>query len=329
MTQLTNPASKEGQRYFVACPFCKQKFSILVPYSRISGNGNIQMQNDVRDEREAEFREKVISKILSKNFDLPLLPHVAVKVIHLTREPNVAMQDLAKVILTDQAIATQILKIANSPVYSGAVEVKSISQALMRLGIAEVKNLMLAISLKTKIFRSGIFGQFAKELWEHSVAAAFAARTIACEVNIDKEESFLCGLMHDIGKMVLLSILEGTQKEFVEFKPTEETMANILTQYNTDVGELVSSKWNLPSSVQNSIKYHLKLDEMERWEGHAAVTGLADVFATIAANVTDQTSEISFETMPAVQKLRLPPEMCPMILEKFIQTFEKAKGVFI
>jgi HD-like signal output (HDOD) protein len=301
----------------------------MIPESEISTPPAAPVQDTVQDDREAEFREKVINKILLRNFELPLLPHIAVKVIKLTGEPNVSMQDLAKVILTDQAIATQILKIANSPVYSGAVEVKSISQALMRLGIAEVKNLMLAISLKAKVFRSGTYGHVAKDLWEHSVAAAFAARTIAVGLNLDKEEAFLCGLMHDLGKMVLLSILETTQKELRDFRPTQETMMAILNQYNTDVGDLVSGKWNLPSSVQNSIKYHMKLEDLDTRDLLPPLTALADIFARMIIPGPDQLTEVSFESLPVVNRLQMSSMTCGIDYEKFAQTFDKAKGVFL
>jgi len=340
------------KRFQIACPSCKHKFIVKLPvggpkppeptkipaaneplddYIGTPPQDAKENEDGEIDEREAEFRAAVIEKILNKDFEMPLLPHVALKVIRLTGDANTSMQDLAKVILTDQAIASQILKIANSPVYAGVVKVTNISQGLMRLGIAEVKNLMLAISLKTKVFRSGMFGKIAKELWTHSVGSAFAARTIAFSIHADKEEAFLCGLMHDLGKMILLSILEETQKKMKlkDFRPSEGLMNTILKQYHSDVGELACVNWNLPETVQSAIKFHHNLDNIETKEPMPVIVVLSSRFARHVVLSEQDREQSTFLHPTAMRMLQLTEEDCQDIFEKFETVFENAKGYFI
>ena len=201
----------QGKRIVVRCPHCNEAFYVRevdeATEPEPAAAEGVESP-DRAGRTEAAFRETIIEQILARDFDLPMLPHAALRVVRLTANPDVAVVEVAKTIMTDQTIAAKILDICNSPVYAGAAKIESISQAVVRLGLAEIKNLMLAISMKTKIFRSALFGDVARNLWVHSIACAFAARTIARETGSNREAAFLGGLLHDLGKMVLIGVLE-------------------------------------------------------------------------------------------------------------------------
>ncbi|GAH74409.1 unnamed protein product, partial [marine sediment metagenome] len=221
---MSIPAEAEQvEQMRVICPHCKKALIVSIPVMKQApspprpeessdGDGYIDRDGPISEE-EMRFRERVVNKILSKEFELPLLPHVALKVIRLTNDATSSMQDLAKVIMTDQMMTSKIIRIANSPVYAGTMEITNIKQALVRVGQGEVRNLMLAVSLGSKVFKSGMYSKLAKMLWEHAVGVAFAARVIAHGLHLDREQAFLCGLMHDLGKMVMLDILENCQRK--------------------------------------------------------------------------------------------------------------------
>ncbi|MDP8221966.1 MAG: HDOD domain-containing protein [Candidatus Lernaella stagnicola] len=280
---------------------------------------------EVSPEEEA-FRERVIKAILARDFDLPMLPHVALKVIRLTSDEDASMQDLAKVILTDQTIAAKIISIANSPVYAGVVEINNINQALVRLGQTEVKNLMLAISLQTKIFKSRLYGRLAKRLWERAVGVAFASRVVASATNNDKNESFLAGLMHNIGRMISLTVIESAQRRVEDdFRPQEEMIENIVEQYQRDVGELTVEKWTLPSIVNQVVRFYGRPEEQIKPEPAVAVVGVGELLCIHTGIGSEKPEEVDFASQPAVKMLRLEPETTEDLVGRFQEIFESAK----
>jgi HD-like signal output (HDOD) protein len=273
----------------------------------------------------------VVETILNKEFELPLLPHVAIKVIRITNDANSNMADLAKVVMTDQMMATKIIKIANSPVYAGTVKITDIKQALVRVGQGEIRNMMLAVSLGSKVFRSGLYGRLAKELWEHAVGCAFAARVVAHGLRKNREQAFLCGLMHDLGKMIMLNILEQCQrKERKGFRPSKGTILELWNRYQQDVGELAVTNWNLPQIVSHVVQHHSKLNEIEEDEGDmAAVTALGDAFCRLKGIGQDPEEELDLSSQEASQRLNLAPETIFELLERFYQLFEQTKHEFM
>jgi len=266
---------------------------------------------------------------MGKRFEIPLLPHVAIKVIRLSGEPNVSMQDLAKVILTDQGIATRILQIANSPVYAASVEITTISQALVRLGQTEVKNLMLAISMQGKVFKSASYQALARQLWEHSIGTAFAARVTANALRMEKEEAFLCGLMHDMGKMVLLNVLERSQRMMIPtYAPSGELIRSIVHQYHADVGEMVAKAWELPEHVSKAIRMVPRAGEMESLPKDIAVVAVGNDICEIRGVGPDRV-EKSLHESPGAKALSLSEGACEELMRRFDQTFEQVRGAFL
>lgn len=279
---------------------------------------------------EEDFRDRIVKAILARDFELPMLPHVALKVIRLSSDPDASMQDLAKVILTDQTIAAKILQIANSPVYAAITEISNINQALVRLGQAEVKNLMLAISLGTKIFKSRLYGRLAKTLWEKAVGVAFAARVLATKLNADRDESFLCGLMHNIGRMIALSILEKAQHEVgSDFRPPESMAIGILDQYHRDIGELTVAKWALPPVVGTVIAHFETPQNQTTPQRVVSVISLADAFCRQAGIGLATPEEIDLASHPATRLLRLEPALGKEMFDRFVQIFASAKNEFL
>jgi HD-like signal output (HDOD) protein len=313
----------------VVCPHCHKRFRLAVGPQPVIPSKAPAAEPAPMPEEEAAFRERVIDGIMKKNFEIPLLPHVALKVIRLTGDTKTSMQDLAKVILTDQGIATKILKIANSPVYAAAVEITTISQALVRLGQVEVKNLMLAISMQSKVFKSGSFQETAKELWEHSIGVAFAARVVANALRIEKEEAFLGGLMHDLGKMVLLNLLEKSLKSSSRpFKPSKELIVSLLNQFHCDVGEMVAKNWELPHHVAETIHAIPRSREMETIPREIAAVILGNEMCEAKGIGLDKT-ETDISAGFGARALSLTPDACAELERRFDQIFEQAKGAFL
>ncbi|MCC6158413.1 MAG: HDOD domain-containing protein [Deltaproteobacteria bacterium] len=321
-------ASEKKRIFEVVCPGCGKRLRIGRDVKLIEVEEG-ESDAGLFAERDEAFREKIVERILAKNYEVPLLPHVALRVMRLTGDASVSMQDMAKVILTDQGISSRILQIANSPVYGAAVEIQTISQALVRLGQNEVKNLMLAISMHSRIFKSAVYKKLAQQLWEHSIAVAFAARVVANALRLPREEAFLAGLMHDVGKMVLLTIMESAQKLVAPgFMPSDRTVHAILAQYGADVGEMVAKSWDMPHHMADAIARMPHLHEMREAAPETAAVALANDIAVIRGIGPDR-AEIALVDTPGARLLNLSVEACDELLVRFDQIHEQARGVFL
>lgn len=150
--------------------------------------------------------------IATKTGDLPLITSTAMKALQMTKDPDISLRDLQQVISQDQALAAKILRIVNSAMYGMSREVSTVSHAVALLGMDTVRSVIMAAAVQ-QFFQSGKVctkDLGTKLLSDHSWGAALCARIIARRVGYsDPEEAFLCSLMHDIGKPVLLQNLHG------------------------------------------------------------------------------------------------------------------------
>ncbi len=133
--------------------------------------------------------------------DLPTIPVVATKVMQLIESESATAEELAKVVASDPAVAARVLKISNSSFYGCQRQIQTLSHAIVVLGFATLKSLVVAASVK-QVYQP--YGLTEKMLWEHSFGAGLAARIIAQETRlVSEEEAFLGGLFHDIGKIIM------------------------------------------------------------------------------------------------------------------------------
>jgi len=149
-------------------------------------------------------KDTVVATAIREISHIATLPEITIKIVELVESPKSTAQDLNKVISTDPALCSRILKVVNSSFYGLPGQIASINRAIVMLGLNAVKNIAIAASL-AKLFRGGdLTPNFsAKDLWTHSNVTAAAAKMIANSMKIGlSDEAFLAGLMHDIGVMV-------------------------------------------------------------------------------------------------------------------------------
>lgn len=200
--------------------------------------------------------------ILEKLNDIPTLPIVATKVTELINDPNSSSGDIADVLKKDQVLTAKVLKLINSPYYGIPGEVTDIKRALAYLGFNTLAQLVLSVSV-ISLFTDKKNSRFSmQDFWKHALGTAVVSETIAKKVSYPKpEECFTCGLLHDIGKIVLLQIapsefqkiVELTEKEKISFSEAERRLEVPNHGY---LGEYIADKWRLPMVIRMSIRYH-------------------------------------------------------------------------
>jgi HD-like signal output (HDOD) protein len=160
---------------------------------------------------EKSLIDLVEDRLDRKDLDLPIFNQVALKLQQQITKGDYSLADIAKIIYRDQGLASDVLKIANSVFYSGIRPAKTIQDATVRLGTKAIYNLVTAVTQKQLYrTRNKKYGRWATPLWSHSLGVAIAARWLSLNLRRRQlaEEAFMAGLLHDIGKLILLKVLE-------------------------------------------------------------------------------------------------------------------------
>jgi HD-like signal output (HDOD) protein len=202
--------------------------------------------------------EKDWREIVAWVSDLPPLPHVAAQALTLIEDPDTTAGKLTQLLGQDAALAARVLKIANSAMFSRQREISTINQAIMTIGFKTLKGIIVAATLK-QLNRK--FGPIEQKIWENSTSTSIAARILATHLKKPYiEEVFLFGLLHDLGKLVLMRQIP---KEYeAVFKKTKEGKTfNALEQENFGfahplIGALVAKKWNFSTDTCQVILHH-------------------------------------------------------------------------
>lgn len=222
------------------------------------------------------LRAAIVNRLLKGEFQIPLLPTVANKIMSITRQDDYSLRDLSEVIVTDQVITAQMLKHANSAFYNRGRTIDSISMAVQLLGAQTVTNLVLTLSLRSVVTGRDVFLEHKKQVWKRSLACALLARSMSGIVQVDREQAFLCGLMIDFGKIVLYSLTQDLMQKEPQFQATTKSAIDfIINSYHQKVGGMVAQKWTLPATVLEAIKEHRALtpetQQMSRYVSAASL----------------------------------------------------------
>ncbi len=206
-----------------------------------------------------------IDKLIMLTGDLPPMPYVARRVMDVVNNPSTNANTLQEIISKDQGLTSHILKIANSALYACSRRIEILSDAIVMLGFNSIRSLSIMSATRNlyEFTRRGkILGLKDKLMWEHSVAAAISARLIAQQIKPSMvEKAFMGGLLHDIGKLVILQKLPDMFDGIVEevyntgrhFNVVEVEMLGFT---HSEVGALLMKKWKLSEEFEEAVRQH-------------------------------------------------------------------------
>jgi putative nucleotidyltransferase with HDIG domain len=237
-------------------------------------------------EPEGNRRKMNLDRIVETINTIPTLPSIYQNLINVMEDPNATSEDVAKVISYDQAASFTVLRIANSPLFGLTGNISSISQAVMHLGFIEIRNIVLALSVINLVKTNNSFPKLtATGLWKHSIAVGTASKLIAQTVAPrESENAFLGGILHDIGKLILMIYFEKDyQKVFENFDPTKEVISEaekrVLGITHAEIGGMVAEYWEQPDLIVNMIKYHNTGFVESKFHEPTAIVHLGDIYA--------------------------------------------------
>ena len=195
--------------------------------------------------------------------DLPALPETVLRVMRLADDPKAGVADAAKALVSDQALAARVLKLANSAFYGGARRIATVSEAVVILGMRTTRNLVMAASCEALLDGEVAgYGLPRGALLRHSLACASAAQALARRTKFrGLEEAFVAGLLHDLGKVVmntygrgkLADVLARVQREGLAYADAEQSVFGF---GHAEAGACLLERWHLPLSLVSAVRWH-------------------------------------------------------------------------
>ena len=208
---------------------------------------------------------------------LPTVPATLRRISAMLEKPRIGLDELSRLISDDPALTTKILKMVNSAAYGFPGRISSVSHATMLLGLNVIKGLLLGVSV-FELMEKTILG-----LWEHSLACTAAARLIAQKKGLkEPEEVSICGLLHDIGKAVLmLQYPEAFEKAMQDAEDEGGTIYETEGRYfmasHAEIGQWLLQKWHFPPGLIDVIRYHHQPDLSQQSSMETAIVHVADI----------------------------------------------------
>lgn len=211
------------------------------------------------------------------------LPDIYLKISEMVSDPNSSAADLGRYISKDPSLTAKLLKIANSPFYGFPSKINTVSRAVTVIGGTGLRDLALAMSTINTVSKVPMDGFDLRKYWRHSLFCAVTARLLAGKCNtIHSEPYFVAGLLHDIGKLVMMSKLPGKTMESIQKCKMAGTKSSDIEKPifgfdHTMVGGELLRLWNLPEDIIEAVEFHHDPFMANKSPMSAAIIHIADV----------------------------------------------------
>jgi putative nucleotidyltransferase with HDIG domain len=242
---------------------------------------------------EEESAHPEIERLFSREIhDLPALPQIVTQILERTRDPKASAREIVRLISRDQALVIKILRLVNSAYYGFSRKIATINLAVAILGYRVVQNVILNIGVM------GVFREIVKSrdsrrlsLFEHAIESAVIAKAVAAHIpklDVQPDEAFTAGLLHDVGKIALDQYARGASdqvRQMQEMRGISEIEAEreVLGFDHAEIGEWIATRWNIPPRLREAILCHHRPHEMlERSPGSFGLVKLVAIANTIA-----------------------------------------------
>ncbi len=275
-----------------------------------------------------------IIKVLDQVEDLPTLPSVYMRISTLIKNPKTSVSDVSRVIETDPAFTTKILRLVNSSFFGFNRQVVSIHQAVVLLGFNTIRNSILSVSV-FDLFSGGSNKEFdLRQFWKHAITCGVLSTLLDNKLRSGyNNETFVAGLLHDIGKIILsryfasdfLKALQFAQQQQVSFYEGERSTLGFS---HDEIGEYMAEKWQLPFSLVETVALHHQPGNLRSNPKLVCLVHLADVLAyQLRFGSTLQLKDPTIDAF-VLGELDIKENSLPDFLQEMQQVLEQSQGLF-
>lgn len=298
---------------YIAKPFDK-----VIIVKKLRRMGLLDDQESPENEEESKVRDMVMETVHSYRageIDLPVLPQVIQDIQNEMKKPNSGVEELARLIEKDAVISMKLIATANSPMYRGTEKIQSVSAAIPRLGVKETQSIVSAIASKSLYdTKNKTCKELMERIWRHSLACAYSAKVVSEKWGLgDKEKLFIMGLLHDIGKVLLLKTV-GLKANGAESFDRGELIDSI-QDVHTSFGAALLDAWGFDREFADMASLH----DWEKYESDTPkeilIINLANNLARYMEYSIFDNDEIDLSTIESAKLLKIETDSLIKITE--------------
>ncbi|MGC3998691.1 MAG: HDOD domain-containing protein [Anaeromyxobacter sp.] len=222
------------------------------------------------DKLSSELEAILVKRIQSDQLVLPTMPAVATRVLEVLRDPDAGMKEVSQVLEKDPVIAARALRMATSAAFAAGGKKVTLQEALARIGTKALKTLLVEASAqKLFVSRNPQINEQLRGLWEHSVAVGILARDVLALTGApESEPAYLAGLLHDVGKPIVATVLLELERQVSEvyqkgWIDSGEWMT-VVGRVHRKVGVALVEKWQLPGTIVACVRDAAEYEKAER-----------------------------------------------------------------
>ncbi len=207
-------------------------------------------------------------------YNPPRLSAVALRLMEMSRRPNVPVAEIVRTLEQDQLLVGQVLRRANSAQFGATEPTHSLHQAVVRLGLRPLRDLVFQVTMNMRVFRSPGYSDAMDRLRVHSIAVAETARALAWAIQFEADDAYLCGLLHDVGTAGILIAVGDAPRG--KRPPPLDLIWPAVREVHEEAGEAMCRLWQLPVDVQRAVGRHHNFIHQGKADAFGALVCLAD-----------------------------------------------------
>jgi HD-like signal output (HDOD) protein len=201
---------------------------------------------------EQQVRERAVAGTVK----IPPYPSISLRLQAIVDEGNFGLVDLARIASSDAVVTATVLRLANSGYYRGSSRITALPDAISRIGAQELCKVALAASLGNAVGAQGPLAALRRSAWRQALGSALVSQVLAPIRRLGTQQSFLCGLLHDFGRVVAIAALEEILGPKPSGRLVEADWVGIIDRLHVELGTLVAARWNLPDLLVEVIAGH-------------------------------------------------------------------------
>ncbi|MGC4068108.1 MAG: HDOD domain-containing protein [Polyangiaceae bacterium] len=238
----------------------------------------------------APVQLSLLQRLTAPDYRPPVLPAVAVRLIALSRRSKVSTREIASLIEQDPVIALDMLRVSQSAMMALSTPIRTVEEALVRLGIRRSTELFVQAALRSRLFRCSGYEATMERLRKHSVASAEIARWLCEALHVEHDGAYLVGLLHDVGIAGAILAIAGPAR--YPRPPSFESAWPDIREHRERFALHLVVHWQLPKELRAALTLHLGFGHAASRDPRSAVTVLAEQLAkSVGFGFEDELSE--------------------------------------
>jgi len=270
-----------------------------------------------------KFIASILRDLRENQLDLPTLPQLAFKINKVVGDHKANSKAIAKMIAADPALSARLLRVANSPIYRSARKIENLQMAITLMGTDRIRKIVTSFLMKG-LFRSKqkALNERMLQIWNHSAHVAAISYILAERSGkIDPDEAMLAGLLHDIGKLPIISKMSKVTLN----NHNLEVMEQVLDKLHQALGKAILQAWFFADHYIDVVAEH------DNWQRNSKTLDLADVItvANLLSHIKDNSrTRVPLAEVPAMEKLGLAPDSSLEVMKSAHQDIQEIYKLF-